>query len=117
MIFQFFPRARVNCNVYIVPGQTKPGAYPLGGDARYLMSSDGATILEKRQLHRSIIESVPKAPSGKVVATVHAHVLTNMPEDTDVYFVLIRKPAMPEFVSAGGNTYKINEDGTITLAK
>src|SRR5215472_7646880 len=39
--------------VYIVPAQMAQGIYPLGGDARYLMSPDGLTIVEKRQLHKS----------------------------------------------------------------
>jgi hypothetical protein len=39
--------------VYMVPAQTKKGIYPLGGDARYLVSTDGSTIVEKRQLHRA----------------------------------------------------------------
>ena len=48
--------------VYAVPAQTKEGVFPLGGDARYLVSPDGSKIVEKRQLHISIIEfSIPTA--------------------------------------------------------
>jgi hypothetical protein len=59
--------------VYVMPAQTKAGIYPLGGDARYLITADGSTIVGKRQLHKTIMEnnpcSIPKgatpAPSAK----------------------------------------------------
>jgi len=42
--------------VYIYPASTETDVYLIGGDARYLVSPDGLTILETRQLHKSIIE-------------------------------------------------------------
>lgn len=105
--------------VYIVPAQTKKGVYPLGGDARYLVSADGNTIVEKRQLHKSILETSQQAPAGaKIAAGVHNHVLSNVPEDTDVFFVLTRKPLMPEYVGTGDkHVYEVETDGTIKPSK
>jgi hypothetical protein len=40
--------------VYVLPAQTVADVYPLGGDARYLVSANGADIIETRQLHKSI---------------------------------------------------------------
>ncbi len=104
--------------VYIYPAQTTAGVYPLGGDVRYLVSPDGSTIIERRQLHKAIIESRGSAPQGaKVVGGWHSHVLSDIPEDTDVFYVLTRKPPGPETVGAGGHVYKIQTDGTIRVEK
>lgn len=102
--------------VYLYPAQTKPGVYPYGGDVRYLVSPDGTKILDKHPMHKSILESTPaQIPAGATPAAgYHTHVLTDMPEDTDVFLVLSRQPRVPEYVSAGGHIYKINTDGSIT---
>jgi hypothetical protein len=85
--------------VYLVPATTRPGVWPLGGDVRYLMSQDGTKIVEKRQLHNSLIEvERPKDDSQKQVAGIHTHVLDDVPEDTDVFHVLRRKSAVPEII-------------------
>jgi hypothetical protein len=102
--------------VYIVPAQTENGVYPLGGDARYLISADGSTIVEKRQLHKSIIENRGALPTGaKAVFGYHTHILSNVPEDTDVFYVLTRKPSMPELVGTGKHEgFEISTTGNIT---
>jgi hypothetical protein len=99
--------------VYAVPAQTQKDIYPLGGDVRYLVSPDGSEIIEKRQLHSSIIEL--KAPSNleQPEAGYHTAVLDDIPEDTDVFHVLSRKPSMPEYVGTKKHVYRIEEDGTI----
>ncbi len=102
--------------VYLYPGQTKAGIYPLGGDARYLVSAEGTKILAKRQLHKSVIESRP--PKGKKVeAGFHTHVLSDLPEDTDVLHVLQQDPPVPEFVSTAHFLYEILTNGTIQVKK
>src|SRR5262249_44296868 len=45
--------------VYLYPAQLKAGSYPLGGDLRYLISGDGQKILEKRLMHKTIMEAAP----------------------------------------------------------
>ncbi len=105
--------------VYIYPAQTTTGVYPLGGDARYLISSDGSTIVEKRQLHKTIQEvDLSKIPSGaKPAGHFHTHVLSDVPEDTDVFYVLSRSPRVPEYVATGKHVFSILVDGTIRIVK
>ena len=99
--------------VYIVPAQTQDGVYPLGGDVRYLVSPEGTSIIEKRQLHKSIIEFATPPGTQKVEAGYHTAGLDDIPEDTDVFHVLTRKPSVPEWVTTNQYVYRIEPDGTI----
>lgn len=103
--------------VYLVPAPTKPGVWPLGGDVRYLVAPDGR-ILETRQLHKSIIEvEAPRDdPDKKPVMGMHTHILSDVPEDTDVLHVLAREPRRPEMVVTKENVFAIKEDGSIEFA-
>lgn len=102
--------------VYLYPAQTKALVYPLGGDVRYLVSADGTKILEKRQMHKTIIDAAPKARK-KAVAGYHTHVLSELPEDTDVFHVLTQDPPVPEFVATPHFLYQIKADGAIQIEK
>jgi hypothetical protein len=98
--------------VYFMPAPTKPAIWPLGGDVRYLVSQDGGKIEVKRQLHRSIIEiERPKEAEKKQVAGMHTHILAEIPEDTDVFHVLTRKPAAPELIGTKHFAFVIEPDG------
>lgn len=101
--------------VYIVPAPTVAGVYPYGGDARFLISPDGASILENRRLHKTILEYKAPAKNAKEspVSGMHVHVLSNVPEDTDVFYVLSRKPLLPEVVITDHFLYTISTDGAI----
>lgn len=106
--------------VYVVPAQTKTDIYPLGGDVRYLMAPDGERIIEKRRLHKGILEVPPSSiPKGSTPAAgVHTHVLSDIPEDTDVFHVLTRQPPQPEFIGTPNKKmYEISVDGTIRERK
>jgi hypothetical protein len=106
--------------VYVIPAQTKAGIYPLGGDVRYLSAEDGGTIVEKRQLHKTILEIAPSSmPKGTTPAGgYHTHVLSDVPEDTDVFHVLRRQPPVPEIVGTRNKKlYEISVDGTIREGK
>ncbi len=106
------PAEKGNIFVYYMPAQTRLGVFPLGGDVRFLVSSDGEKLLETRQLHRSIIEfSVPEG--AKVETGFHTAVLDDVPEDTDVFHVLARKPKVPEMVVTQKFVYVIAIDGSI----
>lgn len=100
--------------VYMYPAQTNARVYPLGGDVRYLVSPDGTKILERRQMHKTIIETTPQA-GKKSVAGFHTHVLSDQPEDTDVFHVLRQDPPLPEFVAAPHFSYQVKTDGTIQV--
>ncbi len=112
-----FPSESNQLYVYLLPAQTNDDIYPLGGDARYLFTADGNTMLEKRQMHKTILETKHSEASGKTVAGFHTHVLSDIPEDSDVFHVLTQKPAIPEFVRCGKHTYTVLVDGTIVRAK
>jgi hypothetical protein len=100
--------------VYLVPAPTRSGVWPIGGDARYLVSPDGAKIVVKRQLHNAIIElEPPKDGANKLVAGVHTHVLDDTPEDTDVFHVLTRKPSVPEMITTNQFVFQVDTDGSI----
>jgi hypothetical protein len=104
--------------VYILPAQTVADVYPLGGDVRYLVSADGSNIIETRQLHKAIQEVKNSVPAGtKPTAHFHTHILTDTPEDTDVFHVLRQKPPLPEFVGTKSGVYEVQIDGTIKRAK
>ena len=97
-------------SVYVVPAQTQNGVYPLGGDARYLISGDGLKIIEKRQMHKAIIEF---SGAGNAEAGYHTAVLDEIPEDTDVFHVLARRPSLPEWIATKSFVYQIQIDGSI----
>ena len=104
--------------VYVLPAQTVMGIYPLGGDTRYLISADGSKIVETRQMHKTILENKAAVPGGpKVVSGFHTHVLTDTPEDTDVFHVLREDPPSPEFVGTRNGIYSVLVDGTIVRVK
>ncbi len=104
--------------VYLFPAPTKPGVTPLGGDLRYRVAADGSKLLEKRQLHKGIIEvEAPKeAEDKKAVMGMHTHVLSDVPEDTDVFHVLARAPRRPEMIITKENLYAVQVDGSIEFA-
>lgn len=96
--------------VYVLPAQTKEGIYPLGGDVRYLISQDGSRIIEKRQLHKTIIEF---PSSDQTLAGFQTAVLDDIPEDTDVFLVLTRKPSVPQWIMTSKYVYRIETDGAV----
>lgn len=104
--------------VYVLPAQTVANVYPLGGDTRFLLSSDGSQIVETRPLHKTILEVKHSAPAGKTPAGgFHTHVLTDTPEDTDVFHVLRQNPPLPEFVGTKSGNYEVETNGTIKRVK
>jgi hypothetical protein len=102
--------------VYLYPAQTEARAYPLGGDVRDLVSAEGTKILEKRQMHKSIIDIV-RQPGKKLAGGFHTHILSDLPEDTDVFHVLTQHPPVPEAVATEHFQYRVNTDGTIQIEK
>jgi len=104
--------------VYLLPAQTQDGVYPLGADVRYLIATDGGAIVEKRQMHKGMIPTGGSVPPGTtVVGGSHSHVLSNVPEDSDVFYVLTRKPPMPEYIGTQIAVYAVNPDGSIKIVE
>jgi hypothetical protein len=54
-------------------------------------------------------------PKMHVVAGSHSHVLSDVPEDTDVFYVLNRRPLIPEYIAAGKHIFIVNTDGSIQV--
>ncbi|HEX4996972.1 MAG TPA: hypothetical protein VFY29_02035 [Terriglobia bacterium] len=100
--------------VYLMPAQTRTGVYPIGADVRYLISTDGLKIVETRRLHNSIVEFTTSGSRLSVLQfTTRTAVLDNIPEDTDVFHVLARQPAVPELLITPKYVYLISQDGDV----
>lgn len=106
---------RESVYVYMYPAQVDGGVYPLGADVRYRISPDGTKIIERRQMHKTIIESNTARTDITVKLGYHSHVLSEVPEDTDVFLVLTRKPQVPEIVVAGAYMFTIDVNGKISV--
>jgi|SRR5580700_1088141 hypothetical protein len=105
--------------VYILPAQTVADVYPLGGDTRFLVTADGSDIVETRRLHKTILEVKHSAvPAGTTPAGgAHSHVLTDTPEDTDVFHVLRQTHPLPESIGTRTGIYNVETNGTIKRVK
>jgi len=102
--------------VYLYPSPTTTGSWPRGGDMRFRVSDDGRVIMESRRLHDSITEySVRTARPASALLGREPVVSGDTPEDTDVFHVLQRRPAIPELMLAGKHRYRIDVDGSIRL--
>jgi hypothetical protein len=52
-------------------------------------------------------------PTNFVLAGYHTAILDDIPEDTDVFHLLARRPSVPEYVATPKFVYRIEPDGTI----
>lgn len=101
--------------VYLMPAPTRVGVFPLGGDVRYRISSDGRTLLERRRLHNTVLEYTRMQKDGaRAIAGSHTAVLDDRPEDTDVFHVLSREPKLPEYIVSQSYFFRVEVDGRIT---
>jgi len=104
-------------HVYLYPAPTVEGTWPRGGDMRFRVSADGRIVTEARRLHETITEySVRTARSATTKAgDGQPAVSGNAPEDTDVFHVIQRRPALPELMTVGRFQYQIDVDGGIRV--
>jgi len=102
--------------VYLYPAPGEKGSWPRGGDMRFRVSADGRVITESRRLHEAITEyNVRTARPASALLDRQAPVSGDTPEDTDVFHVLQRRPAIPALMAAGKYRYRIDVDGSIRL--
>jgi len=102
--------------VYIYPAPKEKGSWPRGGDMRFRVSADGRVLTESRRLHETITEyNVRTARPASALLDRYVTVPGNAPEDTDVFHVLQRRPAIPDLMAAGKYRYRIDVDGSIRL--
>ncbi len=96
--------------VYVYPARTDEKVWLLGGDVRYLVSADGATILERRRMHNSILafEALPQQQTNGVF---HSAFLDEIPEDTDVFLAMTFQPPVNHTIITKHFLYAIFPDG------
>ena len=99
--------------VYVYPAHTAPGIYPFGNDIRYTVSADGGTILDTRRMHKRVIGAPPVTDGAKPTMGVHVAALDDLPEDSDVMHVLLRKPPLGEMIATKHFVYMVDTDGSI----
>jgi hypothetical protein len=96
--------------VYAIPAQTDLDVLPYGGDVRYTVSPDGATILEKRQMHKTVLEE----HVGKDTQLgFHTHILSDIPEDSDVFYASTRKAARGEWIVTKNYFFAIDRSDSL----
>jgi hypothetical protein len=88
------PAASGDWYVYAIPAQTDLAVLPFGGDVRYTVSADGTSIIEKRQMHKIVLEE----RVGSSPFNFHTHILSDVPEDSDVFYALTRKAEKGELL-------------------
>ena len=108
--FAVLPAENRSFFVYILPAQTVEDVYPMGGDVRYLVSSDGLHIIAKRRMHQDIINITVNETTP---FSLHTHILSDSAEDSDVFNVLTRHPRIPEYIATCDFSYVISSQGSI----
>jgi hypothetical protein len=103
--------------VYLTPSADAANVWPLGDDVRYRVSPDGLRVLETHRMHVGMVEASRGMGGGdeRLVAKGSGKALRDLPEDTDVFHVLMNRPAAAEVVVTSRHRYRIDVDGSITL--
>lgn len=99
--------------VYFMPAQVRRTVYPWGADARFLYSKDGTKLVEKWQVHPKLMQDEYDAKAATTGLSAHSHAQGDLPEDSDVYHVLMRKPSREEYVRTAKGVFVIAADGSI----
>ena len=105
------PRADGAFWVYFLPAQTDVAEFPHGADVRYLIDSNARTILDKHPMHRALLNL---ALPDSAVLGYHTVLLDDVPQDSDVFLVLARRPRRHELIATAHYNYEIALDGSIT---
>jgi hypothetical protein len=96
--------------VYAIPAQQDLAILPYGGDLRYEVSFDGARILDRRQMHKTVLEESLPADGGRPAFGFHSHILSDVPEDSDIFYAMTRRAELGEWVATKKYTYEIMPD-------
>jgi hypothetical protein len=97
--------------VYAVPAQTDLAVLPYGGDIRYTVTRDGTRVVDRRQMHKTVIEE----QTGRPYLGFHTHVLSNVPEDSDVFYALTRNATQGEWIATPKYIYQISPYGSLSF--
>lgn len=105
------PRSDGTFWAYLLPAQTDWREFPHGADVRYLVDSIGQHILATHPMHRALLNlAIPDS----AVAGMHTVLVDDVPQDSDVFLVLVRRPRRHELVGTAHYNYEIALDGSIT---
>jgi len=111
--FSILPAPPGEWYFYAIPAQTDLSVLPYGGDVRYKVSADGTKITEKRQMHKTVLEE-QVGEKGPFFG-FHTHVLSNIPEDSDVFYALTRKASQGDLIATKEFFYQIKRNGTVVF--
>ena len=97
--------------VYFLPAQTDWREFPHGADVRYLVDSSAVRVVEKHPMHRGLLNlAIPDS----AVAGMHTVLVDDVPQDSDVFLVLARRPRRHELIATAHYDYEIALDGSIS---
>jgi hypothetical protein len=101
--------------IYLIPSANAASVWPLGDDIRYRVSADGRRILDTHRMHKGMVSDRDDSDGKRLTSTGHSKALHDLPEDTDVFHVLMGRPVKPEVVVTPHNQYIIGVDGSVKL--
>jgi hypothetical protein len=96
--------------VYAIPGQQEWSILPFGGDLRYTVSGDGVKVIDRRQMHKTVLEESRPAKGSQPDFGFHSHILSDVPEDSDIFYAMTRKAQQGEWVATRKYVYEITPD-------
>jgi len=104
--------------VYLTPSANIASEWPLGDDVRYRISADGERVLETRRMHKGMVEPERIGKDGaRLTAGKRQKAMRDLPEDTDVFHVVVNRARASELVSTSHYQYLVNPDGSIKLVQ
>lgn len=111
------PNENGEWSVYLTPSADAANVWPLGDDVRYRVSADGERILETRRMHVGMVEVKRGAGTTVRLTAGKLRKLNDLPEDSDVFHVLMGRPAAPEVLVTSRRQYLIGADGSIKIVQ
>jgi len=107
------PDENGNWFVYLTPSADIASVWPLGDDMRYRVSADGQRVLETRRMHAGMV--APGRDGAQLTSRRKA--LHDMPEDSDVFHMLVNHRSASDVVVTSKYQYLVSPDGSIKLVQ
>ena len=102
--------------VYLTPSADVANVWPLGDDVRYRVSADGTRLLETRRMHAGMVDTESEV-STQLTSRRTGRPLHDLPEDSDVFHVLMSRQPRPTSVATRHFNYLIDADGSIKVVQ
>lgn len=112
--FAVIPSGSDNLYLYYYPAQASYDTYRFGGDVRYTFNTKSNSITDTLRLHEAIL-NMPyvKDKTQEINATLSSAIVTDIPVETDVLYVLLRKFPAEHRVATKKGIYVITPEGKI----